>query len=217
MHSVARTTQPTSLKNNADEWTKNLLEQLNIFKEVNKIPETYTNKYRQTDVQKELRKMYNKRCCYCESKIGAQTHEHIEHLEPKSKFPHKCFEWTNLHWVCPICNSSNKGNKWNRDNPILDPTKDTIEDYIDIDLSTGDIVPIDENKRAKTTIEDTGLNRIKLREERQDVIRQLNELIIIAKKNDSMHVLIQSLKIIAENSAYCSIYNKYISLLSEGI
>lgn len=217
MHSVTRTTQPTSLREHADEWTKNLLEQLNVFREVNKIPQKYTDKYRQADVQKELRKMYKKRCCYCESKIGAQTHEHIEHLKPKSIFPQECFEWENLHWVCPICNSDNKSNKWDRENPILDPTKDRIGDCIDIDLITGDIIPIGENERAKTTIRDTGLNRNKLREERQDLIRELNELVVIAKNNNSMNVLIQSLRVLSEGSAYCSIYNKYIRLLSEGI
>lgn len=217
MHSVTRTTKPESLRKNADEWTKNLLKQLNIFKEVDKIPSKYTDKYRQTDVQKELRRMYKKRCCYCESKIGAQSYEHIEHLKPKSKFPHECFEWENLHWVCPICNSTHKGNKWDRENPILDPTKDRIEEYIDIDLITGKIIPIEDDERAKTTIEDTGLNRIKLKEERQEVIKKINRYILLAKKRNNIEYLVEMLKIEAESSSYPIIYNKYIDLLNKSI
>ena len=174
MHTVTRTSIPESLQKNADKWTKELLLQLNIYKTVDSIPDKYKDKYRKQDIKKALCEMYNKRCCYCEGRIGAQAYEHIEHLKPKSLFPQECYEWNNLHWVCEICNSGNKNDQWDRENPILSPTEDRIEDYIDVDLTTGEIIAKNNNARADTTIRHTGLNRDKLIEERRAVINKIN-------------------------------------------
>lgn len=212
MHSVSRTAIPSSLKVNGDQWTKELLQQLNIYKEFKDIPIKYTDKYRQEDVKNALCNMYQKRCCYCEGRIGAQTYEHIEHLKPKSIFPQETFQWSNLHWVCPICNSSYKKAKWDRENPILDPTKDKIEDYIDIDLTTGEIITKNNSLRADVTIEHTGLNRDKLIDERRAVIKKINGLVTLATGQKSK--LIDYLNMIKEDSAYLTIYNKYIERLS---
>lgn len=211
MHTVTRTTIPRSLQRNADKWTRELLLQLNIYKTVDSIPHKYTEKYRKVDIKEALCDMYNKRCCYCEGKIGAQSYEHIEHLKPKSLFPQECYEWNNLHWVCEICNSGNKNDKWDRQNPILDPTNDVIENFIDIDLATGEIIAKHNNARADVTIEHAGLNRKKLVDERKAVIKKLNKLVILARNNKEE--LIDYLKEIKEDSAYISIYDKYIQKL----
>jgi hypothetical protein len=40
------------------------------------------------------------RCCYCEDSCANA----IEHIWPKSLYPHRCFVWKNFAYVCGICN-----------------------------------------------------------------------------------------------------------------
>ena len=127
--------------------------------------------------------MFEGQCCFCESPIGVQVFERIEHLMPKSKFPHLCFEWCNLNYSCEVCNSKKyKGDKWDDENPILNPTFDEIKNYLEIDIETAKILSINNDLRAKTTIEHTGLNREGLIERRGDIVSKLKELLRIAVK-----------------------------------
>lgn len=113
--------------------------------------------------------------------LGKQTYEHIEHLKPKSLFPDECFEWSNLHLSCQIYNVSYKKDKWDVDAPILSPTLDIIEDYLTVNLNTAEIIAIDGNKRALTTINHTGLNREGLIEARLKLIVYMKKLMEIGQ------------------------------------
>lgn len=156
MHSVKRTPEPTSLKNNKMIWTKELLEQLEITLVFSKIPKKYTDKYRQKDVKEALNKMYNGLCCYCEGNSNLTSYEEIEHYKPKSKYPELCFEWTNLHQICPRCNNTKK-DKWDEVNPILSPTDDIIEEHLHFE----NILYVYDPKdiRAKNTVIHLQLNK----------------------------------------------------------
>lgn len=138
MRAVKRPEIPQSLKQNADKWTKDLLEEINRVGVYAKVPDKYKNKYNQTDVKKLLAQMYKNHCCYCEGMLGEQTYGRIEHLRPKAlpRFYDLTFSWDNLHWCCERCNTK-KGNKWNEENPILDPAKDQISKYLRIDIDSG--------------------------------------------------------------------------------
>lgn len=60
-----------------------------------------------------------------------------------------------------------KGNKWNEENPILDPAKDQISKYLRIDIDSGKYESIGGSKRGETTILHTDMNRESLIEARQ--------------------------------------------------
>lgn len=167
-----RLSQPKSLKDNAIRWTKELMDEISKQGSYSKVDDSFKNKYRQDDVKDTLEKMYKRHCCYCESIVGTSTYGRIEHLRPKSnpQFYQYAFEWDNLHWCCEICNTSYKKAKWDFQNPILDPTRDDINSFLDLNLSTGEYEIIENNKRAQTTIEHTGMNRDSLVKARRRII-----------------------------------------------
>lgn len=57
-----------------------------------------------------------------------------------------------------------------QENPILDPSKDEISDYLELNLTTGEYIAINNNPRAETTKLHTGLNREQLVKARQKLI-----------------------------------------------
>ena len=121
MLKVTRTKKPDSLDKNADQWTKELLYEINKQGgRYSKVEDKYKNRYKKADVLNALRKMYKSRCCYCESIFSATSFENIEHLKPKSNpsFYNLTFDWDNLHYCCTVCNINKKA-KWDFTNPIL--------------------------------------------------------------------------------------------------
>ncbi len=52
-----------------------------------------------TEIWEALQAMQLDHCAYCESKITAPK-QHIEHFYPRSKFPPKTFDWSNLFGSC---------------------------------------------------------------------------------------------------------------------
>lgn len=203
MHKVDRLPEPVILKKNAKKWTVDLLAEVPNHSKFNDIPKNFINKYRHEDVKQALDKMYEGLCCFCESPIGVQAFERIEHLMPKSKFPHLCFEWSNLNYSCEVCNSIKyKGDKWDYQNPILDPTFDDIQNYLVIDVDTANIIPKKNDLRAKTTIEHTGLNREGLIERRGDIANELKKLLGIAKKADAVEKFKDIIKSMSKSIGY---------------
>lgn len=181
MNSVKRGEIPKILKEYGCSWTDELQAQLRLYGIISNVPKKYINHYKHPDIKDALIDMYGHFCCYCQSPIGKQTYEHIEHLKPKSLFPDECFEWSNLHLSCQICNVSYKKDKWDVDAPILSPTLDIIEDYLTVNLNTAEIIAIDGNKRALTTINHTGLNREGLIEARLKLIVYMKKLMEIGQ------------------------------------
>lgn len=162
MHYVSRLPEPERLKNLKDKWQKELLDQILIHQVYSRVSDNYKNKYNQEYVKDTLKSMYNNCCCYCESSLGVTSFAHIEHLKPKSIFPELSFEWDNLHLCCEICNI-NKSGSWDYNNPILNPSKENIEQFIFLDLLDGFYKPIDStNLRAINTITHTKINRPEL-------------------------------------------------------
>lgn len=172
MRKVKRLPEPGSLKNNAGRWTKELMDEIKTKGSYAKVDDSYKNKYRQKDVKDTLEEMYRKHCCYCESFIGTSSYGRIEHLKPKSLpgFYQFAFEWENLHWCCEICNTSYKKANWDFEYPILDPAKEDIAKFLKINLTTGEYEEIQGNRRARTTIIHTGMNREELVGSRRKIV-----------------------------------------------
>lgn len=187
MRSVRRGPKPQILIDNERGWTLELINELNRISEdiplddkhrqakinrqckVSQVKKSISSRYNSPDIKQALQNMYEKRCCYCEGKITPQIIDHIEHLRPKSLFPHLIVDWDNLHCCCPVCNQ-NKQDQWDFKNPILDPTVDKVEDYLRFDLNTGQVINIKGDLRTQNTIDYPKLNRPELVEERKSII-----------------------------------------------
>ena len=168
MRSVNRGEEPATLKRNSEKWTKELLDahekgDPDAIKKAEK-------RYKKTAIQKALKDMYGDLCCYCESTVSDNSFGHIEHRKPKRKFPEYAFNWDNLHWVCWKCNNA-KSDKWDTDNPILDPTADTeiIPTHLKIFPGLRTIEFRHETESGKTTMNHADLNRLDLAKARRKI------------------------------------------------
>ncbi len=216
MRFVKRTEKPLSLTTYAEQWTEELLSQIEKKGSYSKVDDEYKNKYRQEDVKDALEKMYTCHCCYCESIIGINTYGRIEHLKPKSlaQFHKYTFDWDNLHWCCEICNTSYKKANWNFQYPILDPSADDISAYLRINLQTGEYEEIDGNPRAATTIKDTGLNREKLVKVRRRIIIHVVKDFKAYQKCGDAEAFLTGLRELMEDMNFPSLYDELITYLS---
>lgn len=175
MHKVIRTDKPSSLANNQERWTKDLLDKISEQGSYSKVENKYKVKYNTDSVNKALYDMYGDFCCYCEGRITVTGYKRIEHRKPRSKFPELCYEWDNLHTCCEVCNS-NKGELWDEDNPIIDPAIDDPKEYLQFKKSF--VFMKNNNLRGKTTIDFTLLNREKLEEARRRILNRAFKLIL---------------------------------------
>jgi uncharacterized protein (TIGR02646 family) len=92
----------------------------NAIKEKNKHKFGYY--YNHKEVVIELKKIYNEKCAYCESKVEHIATLEVEHYRPKAKVDNEVnhygyywlgYEWSNLLLACPKCNGKGgKGNKF---------------------------------------------------------------------------------------------------------
>ena len=80
--------------------------------------------YNTPEVNAALREMFYGKCYICENK--QTTSFQIEHLMPHHGNVDLKYDWNNLFWSCAHCNNI-KNDKYT---PILDCTKENIEDFI---------------------------------------------------------------------------------------
>ena len=84
------------------------------------IPKVLASPSQQTTYQgwkAELAAEARHQCVYCsvhESAFGGTRNFHVEHLRPKSRFPHLELVYANLFYACAVCNSF-KLDDWPRD------------------------------------------------------------------------------------------------------
>lgn len=216
MRFVKRTEKPLSLSLHAEQWTRELLAQIEEKGAYSKVDAVYKDRYRQKDVRNALEEMYTSHCCYCESIIGISTYGRIEHLRPKSlaRFHQYAFDWNNLHWCCEVCNTSYKKAKWNFEHPILDPSADDINAYLKLNLQTGEYEEIDGNPRARTTIADTGLNRKELVKARRWIIVRVIKDFKAHRQCGDAQTFLTELRELMEDISFPSLYDELITYLS---
>lgn len=164
--------KPDILEQNAEEWTQELLNNIENEKEFKKIQKKYNKK----QIKDALLTETNRKCCYCESKIGDVAYEQIEHIKPKAKdkFPELTFEWENLSLVCPKCNIRKK-DYYDAILDILNPYSDNINEHIGAFGPM--IMQINSSKRGEITVKKTDLNRSDLIESRKEAIDKIQTLI----------------------------------------
>jgi len=170
MHSVKRVEEPDKLREKKAEWTQRYLE---LIESGSDSKDRYPRgKYNHREIKAALKEMYGACCCYCEGNVDPTSSQQVEHYRPKSKFPDLTFEWSNLHYCCPKCNIS-KSDKWDEENPILNPVDDVPEEHLFFDKY---FVVFDKaDIRAKNTVEQVGLNRDGLIEYRASILKKVME------------------------------------------
>lgn len=181
---VERTTKPQSLVDHAVIWKQQYIdarmaEDSNPTAENKKWRKQVETKYAQNDVKKALRRMFHRKCAFCEQK---RDHPHIEHFYPKANFPERCFDWENLLLSCEVCNgAAYKGLKFPLDtdgnplfiNPCFENPEDHLEFVFEEDAMHPDgfiAVVRGKTEKGKTTINILGLNRPNLMADRNDLL-----------------------------------------------
>lgn len=150
-----------------------------------KTPFQLFNTYSKPYVKEALRKLFNKKCAYCESFLTHIEHPHIEHWRPKGGVTEQkdhngyywlAADWGNLLYACGVCNTNYKGNKFPLEEgsvyavksddkhqiiekPLLiNPCIDNPELFLDF-TDEGTIYSIDQSLKGVKSIEIYGLDR----------------------------------------------------------
>ena len=171
MIKLTKMTEPGILAQNAKAWTKELMSYVNRGVEV---PVEVKNKYNQQEIKETLKRETSGKCMYCEGYIGAVSYPHIEHFRPKSIYPDKTFEWSNLGLGCQVCNT-NKNDVFDENLPYVNPYEENPDDYF-IFLGTM-ILQKPGSARAENMKNQLKLNRPELMEMRKAAIERIADLV----------------------------------------
>lgn len=199
---------PQVLIKNKEQWTEELLEHLSSGSNP---PPNIFQRYRHSDIKQAVKEDSYEKCIYCESKVTPTYYGDIEHLKPKKKYPKLTFEWSNLGFVCRICNN-NKLDKYDEELPYINPYQENPSDFLK--ALGAFIYHKANNRRGEITEKDLDLNRMQLieaRKERIDQIRNLIDKYTIEQNPSLKGTLLREIQIeLADNKSYsmclCSIF-----------
>jgi uncharacterized protein (TIGR02646 family) len=130
------------------------------------------SRYRHDDIKTALVAAFHGKCAYCESSIRQAGYGHIEHFRPKSKYPMKTFDWSNLVLACEVCNGSEyKGESFPLQadgGPIINPCTEEPAQHLSFDYDPmARLASVHgRTRRGQKTEELLGLNRNDLRAHR---------------------------------------------------
>jgi len=123
-------------------------------------------------------------CAYCELRLDSDLGYHIEHIEPKSKYPQQTFDYSNLILSCIASEQLTKNDptlscghykRGHFDATLfISPTMNNATHYFSCNLF-GEIEPAldlnaNDTKRAQYTIELLNLNSLRLIRQREHLI-----------------------------------------------
>lgn len=138
-------------------------------------PKALKTNYKHPENKRALINASFGKCMYCESKVSHIDYGDVEHIKPKSKFPNFEFDWNNLGYACARCNREHKKDKFNEDNPYINPYEDNPDDHI---VALGAFMTEKQgSEKGEITILDIGLNRMSLIEKRQEKISTIQKTI----------------------------------------
>jgi flagellum-specific peptidoglycan hydrolase FlgJ len=178
-------------------------------------PEALANGNYKDPINKEaLRQSTAGKCMYCESKIEHNSYAHVEHIKPKKKFPELELVCDNLGFCCPMCNII-KGDKYDENTPFINPYNENPEDHI---VFFGYYVRRS-SERGEYTINELGLNRDNLVEDRKDKFEKLNIIINAASSTSNESLRIQAIAVIKKEADKDKEYSGMVKsvLLAQGI
>lgn len=174
-----------------------------------------------------LDEVFNSKCAFCESKIGAASPAVVEHFRPKLYYPWLAYSWENIYLSCPVCNRY-KAAKFPVDGakleainvvPIDDVDAHKLEKYLILDPcnsldildnkfeynDNGEIIATTE--RGKITIDIYMLNRIELVKSRQEHIQRIKHMLKLFNNGFDISMISQYVN---HKTEYLSLYCYYI-------
>ena len=112
-------------------------------------------------------------------------------------------------------NTSYKKARWDFQNPILDPSKDDIDRFLELNLTTGEYSGIKEDERAATTIRHTGINRDALVKARRRIIIRFLKDFKAHQSSGNEKEFCRDWKILKEEMDFPSLYDTLIQAVSD--
>lgn len=159
MRKLVRTASPDCLRADAPEWSDDYLA---ARKADPRHPFSWRSQRCYREIRRELARMTQEHCAFCDGQVGTESRETVEHFRPKSLFPALAYQWDNLFLCCDLCQSS-KNERFNEGLLRPDDADYQFATYFVANFHTGAIEPspaADEaaRVRAQVTIELYALN-----------------------------------------------------------
>lgn len=170
------------------------------------------SKYKHSEVRDALCVAFRGKCAYCESTTEVATWGHIEHYRPKSAFPESAFDWENLLWTCPQCNSGCKGDQFPEaadGGPLVNPCAEEPGDHFVFDWDpVARLANVDgATRRGETTVAVLQLNRPALRQERSRQVARIAALSHLAADHPEAKRLLEEAK--ADDAPYAAFARQF--------
>ena len=169
MISLVKSDEPEVLRNNAKNWTDELLRRL----EAGDAPTEYLlSRYAHPGIKAALLVETFEKCAYCESPFRHVTYGDVEHISPKRMNPQLRFSWGNLTIACDVCNTKKA------EHELVDPYQ---IDPSDAFFFIGPVIWARAgNDRAVVTEARLDLNRLPLVQRRLERLEFLRNLVASA-------------------------------------
>lgn len=165
--------------------------------------------YGHTTVKRALLEFQYDKCAFCEAKITHIAFGDVERYRPKGGFRQRrrgvlkvpgyywlAYDWRNLLVSCAVCNQRFKGNRFplalhsprarsplhdlQRERPLfLNPAEDDPAQHLGFRDHV--VYAVDDSPRGKATRQGLGLNRTKLKEERERFLERLRFVLTVAR------------------------------------
>ncbi len=187
--------------------------------------------------------LQHKKCCFCESRITHIHYGNVEHFRPKAAFRQNkedqltkpgyfwlAYDWDNLFLACSACNQRYKENLFplinfesrvsNPDDDILrektvfiHPQFDEPEEHITFEEAF--VRPKNNSERGKVSIQELGLERPDLYENRNEIFQAIDRLISIYKLIPSKipEKIIAKSKVLAQIKQMTSAEHQYLNMI----
>ncbi|WP_216913538.1 HNH endonuclease [Nocardia noduli] len=190
MRKLTKGEKPPILDAKEVEWTQEYLD-AKAAKQKN-----MPSRWRHSEIKSAVAAETADRCAYCDDNPKSVYPGDVEHLLPKSQFPHLVLKWSNLTFACWQCNNK-KREYYSATLPLIDPYVDDPDEHL---LFFGDLVlPRPGSERGIVTIHHLGLARKPLVEERRNRIEHIVGLVQAWSKMPNAESAQAILEIIIEN------------------
>lgn len=244
MISIKKPTEiPEKLRTDGKDATKDLCEKFDKGKKKFKFD---SNIYGHKEVKEALKTAQNHKCFLCESRITHISYGDVEHFRPKAGVRQDlkdkmsetgyywlAYEWSNLFLACQICNQRFKKNLFPLEDKdkrakshsdklsqekylFIKPDEENPENHI----SYRGIIPHPKDKKGEITIQNAGLIRNELKENRRELYEPIKELYNVAQKHSEFppEIKQKAMKILESRLASCvSPQHQYSSMFKSAI
>ena len=154
-------------------------------KQIQKGWKNYLRSRPHDDVRDKLRRIFRRKCAYCEAVVRTID---IDHFYPKSRFPKRMFRWDNFLLTCKYCNQFKHDHfPLESGRPVfINPCDEEPLDFLWWDYLTGAVVPQPNSahsNRGRETCRQFQLDSEPLRAERLKKLKRVLNVLARATCN----------------------------------